>query len=98
MIRVVVDKYSLKATGHANFDEYGKDIVCAAVSSILQHAAYILEDLGARVVVKKGDLMISEIPNDDCAKRVLKATVGALSGIQRKYPENLYLEVKENGD
>ena len=98
MIKVVIDKYGLKATGHANFDDYGKDIVCAAVSSILQLAAHMLKDLGARVVVEKGDLKISNVHDDDCSKRIFRATIGALAGIQKKYPENLYLEVKENGD
>ena len=98
MIKVVFDKKSLTAVGHANFDEYGKDIVCAAVSSILQHAAYILENLGAIVSVEKGELKISKIPDDDCTAKVLRVTMGILAGIQRKYPKNLYLEVKNNGD
>ncbi len=98
MIKVVFDKKGLAANGHADFNEYGKDVVCAAVSSALQQAAYILKDLGANVVIKKGHLEISEIPDDPCAEKVLRITLGILAGIQRKYPENLYLEVKDNGD
>ncbi len=98
MIKVVFDKEILIADGHANFDEYGKDVVCAAVSSVLQQTAYILRDLGATIAIKKGHLEISEIPDDPCAIRVLKITLGILSGIQKKYPKNLYLEVKNNGD
>ncbi len=98
MIKVVIDKHGLKASGHANFDEYGKDIVCAAVSSILQLVSHILKDLGAHISVEKGNLTISEIPDDECSERVLEVTIGALLGIQKKYPENLYLEVKKNGD
>jgi uncharacterized protein YsxB (DUF464 family) len=35
MIKVTVKKDNIKITGHAMYDEYGKDIVCAAVSSIV---------------------------------------------------------------
>ncbi len=35
MIKVYVNKNKIIMTGHANFEEYGKDIVCASVSSIV---------------------------------------------------------------
>ncbi|MBE6161530.1 MAG: ribosomal-processing cysteine protease Prp [Firmicutes bacterium] len=35
MINVVKNKNIIEITGHANFDDYGKDIVCASVSSIV---------------------------------------------------------------
>ena len=35
MIKVEVTKKNISIIGHANFDEYGKDIVCAAASSIV---------------------------------------------------------------
>ena len=35
MIKVEVNKNFIKISGHANFDNYGKDIVCASVSSII---------------------------------------------------------------
>ena len=35
MIRVDIKKKHIKISGHAMFDEYGKDIVCAAASAIV---------------------------------------------------------------
>ncbi len=35
MIKVDVNKKDIIITGHANFAEYGKDIVCASASSIV---------------------------------------------------------------
>ena len=35
MIKVVVSKDKIEITGHALYDDYGKDIVCASVSSIV---------------------------------------------------------------
>ena len=33
MIKVIVKEDVITISGHANYDEYGKDIVCSAVSS-----------------------------------------------------------------
>ena len=35
MIKINVRKDLVTISGHANYDEYGKDIVCASVSSIV---------------------------------------------------------------
>lgn len=35
MIKVNIEKNKITILGHALFDEYGKDIVCASVSSIV---------------------------------------------------------------
>ena len=35
MIKVIVENNKIEISGHANFDDYGKDIVCASVSSIV---------------------------------------------------------------
>ncbi len=93
MIRVVFDKDGFEAEGHADFDEYGRDIVCAAVSSILQHSAYILREVGARVEKSKGRLKVEGIPDDECASKVLKVTIASLKSIERRYPESLKVEV-----
>ena len=34
MIKVKLSEDKIEITGHANYDEYGKDIVCSGVSSI----------------------------------------------------------------
>ena len=35
MIRINIKKNTIIIKGHANYDKYGKDIVCASVSSII---------------------------------------------------------------
>ena len=35
MIKVEVTKKDISIAGHAMYDDYGKDIVCAAVSSVI---------------------------------------------------------------
>ncbi len=94
MIRVVFESRGFEASGHADFDEYGKDIVCAAVSSILQHASYILRELGGKIERHKGYLKVTGVPENECAKTVLEMTRKSLLSIQKRYPENLKVEVR----
>ena len=94
MIRVVFERGGFEASGHANFDEYGKDIVCAAVSSILQHASYILRELGGRVEKREGYLKVTGVPESECVKTVLEVTRKSLLSIQKRYPESLKVEVR----
>jgi len=56
MIRVVVDREAsgnivgFEVCGHAGYSEYGKDIVCAAVSAIVQTAVIgLTEILGIKI-------------------------------------------------
>ena len=35
MIKVEIENNKIEIKGHANYDDYGKDIVCASVSSIV---------------------------------------------------------------
>ncbi len=38
MISICLTDNSISIEGHADYDEYGKDIICASVSTILQVA------------------------------------------------------------
>ncbi len=38
MIEILITDNSISIKGHADYDEYGKDIICASVSTILQVA------------------------------------------------------------
>lgn len=45
MIRITMTHSSIKIKGHAEYAEHGKDIVCAAVSAILQTAQLGLSEI-----------------------------------------------------
>lgn len=45
LIEVKVRDHEITATGHANYAEYGKDIVCASVSMLLQNLIKSIHDL-----------------------------------------------------
>jgi len=93
MIRAVWDGKNLVLEGHAKFDEYGKDIVCAAVSFTSQYVAYLLERLGAEFEKEKGRLVVRNIGSDDFSKMVVELFIESLRVIERKYPKSLKVEV-----
>ncbi|MCD6450261.1 MAG: ribosomal-processing cysteine protease Prp [Thermotogaceae bacterium] len=94
MIKVRFCENEIIIEGHADFDEYGKDIVCAAVSSMVQYAAYVLKTNGAELEKREGFLKIFNIKNDNCSKKMIFVLKEALMNIEEKFPEHLKLEVK----
>lgn len=44
------DRFWLKATGHAGYARYGEDVVCAAVSALMQALALRIEETSGRKV------------------------------------------------
>lgn len=82
----------LEIKGHAGFDEIGKDLVCAGVSSIVtggfnalikdEIEEIILDEGYAKVVLKK-DAIDSKI--------VLKTILIQLQTIEESYPKNIKL-------
>lgn len=89
--------------GHGNYDDYGKDIVCAAVS-ILVYTAYLslklIPDIKIDYVDDKSSVILS-------LKNVLKEIEGEVRGISiflvsglkllsEKYQENVNLNLIEN--
>ena len=100
MIKVKIEKEQAKykkitITGHALYDDYGKDIVCAAVSSI------VTTTVNGILALNKGSLsyMVSkmgmkiEMKNDDKTTQVLiKNMISLLKELEGNYPDNI--EVK----
>ncbi|MBQ6498076.1 MAG: ribosomal-processing cysteine protease Prp [Bacilli bacterium] len=81
--------------GHAMYDEYGKDIVCSACSSIVTTTVngILALDKGSLsyLVGKKG--MTIDIKNEDHTTQVLiNNMVRLLKDLAGKYPDNI--EVK----
>lgn len=81
--------------GHAMYDDYGKDIVCSACSSI------VITTINGILALDKGSLsyligkkgMTIDLKNDDHTTQVLiNNMVRLLKELEDKYPDNI--EVK----
>ena len=88
-------------TGHADFLEYGRDIVCAGVSAISQTAIIGLQHyFGDRVKVEQEDGRLScQLPvlNSQealVAQAILQTMYWGLKAIEAEYDEYLHLKVE----
>lgn len=98
-----VTGYEVKAEGHAGAGEYGQDIVCAAVSVLLQTLANEVTEaaragLLAVGVVAHGDgwMKVEMTPTDqtqDMADAWVELVRDGIDALAESYPENVELEV-----
>lgn len=92
---------NFSVSGHAMFQDYGYDIVCAAISSTtIMTVNGILEFAnikGVSYVQKDGYLSCDLQKIDDYSKIsvLLNSYIEFLSEIQNQYPKNFKLVVKE---
>ncbi|HEY8313916.1 MAG TPA: ribosomal-processing cysteine protease Prp [Candidatus Baltobacteraceae bacterium] len=86
---------SLFATGHADAAEPGEDVVCAAVSAILQAARLGLEAharIQLEVVQRAGDMSLQwpQAARDDASVQAIVATAElAIRQIAKQYPAHV---------
>ena len=100
MIKVTIEKESAKfkrisILGHAMYDDYGKDIVCAAVSSIVtttvngiialdkQSLSYLVSNKGMTITIKS---------TDRTTQILIRNMISLLKELEKNYKENV--EVK----
>ena len=100
MINVKVEKENAKykkitVLGHAMYDDYGKDIVCAAVSSIATttvNGILALNKNSLSYMVSKKGLSIDIKNTDETTQILIGNMVSLLKELELNYPENI--EVK----
>jgi len=98
MIKVKVGKRNILITGHAGYDEYGKDIVCAAVSSVVLCSVEAVAsfDMNAIDVKEEQDRLEIIINKDDNVTRTLiNNMINCLKEIEKKYSQNIKITNKE---
>jgi hypothetical protein len=98
MIRVEVTKKNISIIGHANFDEYGKDIVCAAASSIVLTsveaiASFDISSIDTKQTKDKLEIIINK--NDDITNKLITNMLSCLKELAKKYPKNIKIINKE---
>jgi len=108
MIKVEIEKNAIhycgvKVTGHAYSDEPGRDLICAAVSTLAQTLANAIEEVGG-VPEKSYDLKISsgcfqlKLKNDnlsDVIDIIFRTFRVGIEAIERTYKEYIKLKIKE---
>ena len=95
MIKVIKENNMIMISGHANHNEYGKDIVCASVSSIIYTTLNAIKCLKDNTLdVKDNDVMeITYLAEDEITSKLINNMMELLKNLENDYPKNI--SVKE---
>lgn len=94
MIKVNVKEKQIVIKGHANYDELGKDIVCASVSSMVITTvnAILRIDSEAIKYIDNDGVIIDIIKDDEIVKKLINNLVSLLEDLKKQYPK--YIEIR----
>lgn len=95
MIKVVTYPNKLIISGHANFDNYGKDIVCASVSSIVTASVNDMMTVKKEAINYSDDgneLIIEIIKDDELIYKLFNNLVALLKSLAQDYPKNIVVK------
>jgi len=97
MIRIQVKKDNQKFKqitfkGHANYEERGKDIVCAAASATYGCTVNAILSLNSHTIQinSSEDIQIIDVLEyDEVTEKLLENMITCLKSIEKKYPKNI---------
>ncbi len=79
-------------SGHALFDDYGKDIVCSAISSITIttiNAILTIDDKAINYEHKNDRLVIKVLKKSDIVNKLILNMLNMLKSLEGYYPKNI---------
>ncbi len=95
MIKVQVKPNNIVISGHADYEEYGKDIVCSSVSSIVTttvNAILMFNSNTIKYKVSEGLVKIDILENDETTRKLLDNMLDLLGKLESDYPKNIKVE------
>ena len=110
MINVIVIKEkqtikTIEATGHSGYAEEGQDIVCSAVSTLMETLANgLTEVVKAKVEVKVDEniphlsVTLTEVDTEKCkhAQVLMQSTLMGIKGVAQGYSKFIKIKEKQN--
>jgi len=93
----------LNVTGHADYDEHGRDIVCAGISVLLETLHLVMDsfrfDKTLFSIKKDTGYFMMECAPELSAQYAVQLIIGTiimgLSGVQASYPDYVSITTKE---
>ena len=94
MIKVNIKEKQIVIKGHANYDELGKDIVCASVSSMVITTvnAILRIDNEAIKYSDTDGVIIDIIKDDEIVNKLIINLISLLEDLKKQYPK--YIEIR----
>ncbi|MCI9280275.1 MAG: ribosomal-processing cysteine protease Prp [Bacilli bacterium] len=98
MIKIHITEETIKISGHANYANYGHDIVCSAVSSIVTTSINGILAFKETIIVEeeKESLLIKIKVHDKITDTLIKNMIDLLKEVERQYQKNV--KIIEEGD
>ena len=97
MIKVNYNDKIIKISGHAGFDEYGKDIVCASVSSIVYTTINGILNINEETIKFSDgkELIIEIVSADSVTTKLINSMLDLLKDLEKQYPKNIKISKGE---
>lgn len=99
MIKVSIERkkdyHKISITGHSMYDDYGKDIVCSAVSSIVTtsiNGILSIDDNSICYEETEDGIVITNIKSDHITQTLIDNMVRLLEELQASYPKNIQVK------
>ncbi len=96
---IIVNKNDnvITISGHANYDEYGKDIVCASVSSIVYTTVNGILSLDNKSInfIDEDKMEIAILDDSRVVDVLINNMLDLLKDLELKYPKNLKISKGE---
>ncbi len=92
MIKVNIKKNQIQISGHAMYDDYGKDIICASASSIAitsVNAILRVNEKALKCKEEEGKLTINIQSHDKVTTTIILNMIELLKELQKQYPKNI---------
>lgn len=91
------DTHTLAVTGHANYDEYSKDIVCAGVSALVQALIGWIEENHYKAnninIETLGEELIIYCEGGEDVAAVFYMTSIGITQIADSYPDHVQIDI-----
>lgn len=84
--------------GHALYDDYGKDIVCAGVSAIMTttiNGIIRLKQEALKYHQKEDEFEIQILSKDEVTQKLMENMICLLEELANNYPKNIQIESEE---
>jgi len=97
MIKIIIKNNSIEISGHANFNDNGKDIVCASVSSIIYTTVNGILNIDDKAIkFNDNKIMTIEIlKKDKVTNKLINNMIILLEDLEKQYPENIKISKGE---
>ncbi len=96
MIKIEFSKNEITISGHANYNNYGNDIVCASVSSIIYTTINGILNINNKAIDYEDNelLKINILSDDEITKKLINNMLELLKDLAKQYPKNIIVKEK----